>query len=78
MYATTETGLAPEIAYNFSSRTVTRKGLTKTLRKVQDFEPKGNAAHYLLRPEGKDFPCKYCSATTIFVPTMIYHSPFHH
>lgn len=58
MYATTETGLAPEIAYKFKSRTVTRKGATKTLRKVKetlrkekDFEPKGDAAHYLLRPE---------------------------
>lgn len=70
MYATTETGLAPEIAYKFKSRTVTRKGATKTLRKVKetlrkekDFEPKGDAAHYLLRPEGKVFSCKYCSAT---------------
>jgi len=73
MYATTETGLAPEIVSKFKSRRGTREGVTQ-----KDFEPKGDAAHYLLRPEGEDSSCNTVPLHTIFVLTMIYHSSFLH
>eukprot|EP00979_Chaetoceros_neogracilis_P014933 scaffold5074_cov123-Chaetoceros_neogracile.AAC.1 len=50
MYSTTETGLGPEIAYKFNKRS-DKKGEHDILHKEKDFEPKGDAAHYLLRPE---------------------------
>ena len=61
MYATTETGLAPEIVAR--PRVGTREGVTK-----KDFEPKNDAAHYLLRPEGKKILFRY--TRSLFVLTI--------
>lgn len=51
MYAQTETGLGPEIVGGFSSKTVMVHGNKRQLAKKHDFQPKGDASHYLLRPE---------------------------
>jgi len=48
MYAITPTGLGPEIAYDFISIDKLKGGEG---HKAHDFKPKGDASHYLLRPE---------------------------
>lgn len=49
-YAITPTGLGPEIAYDFISIDKLKGGEG---HKAHDFKPKGDASHYLLRPEGE-------------------------